>query len=59
MEASYIFIKNSGLADENKFLVELTSRNEFEKVKLSKNNKYFILNLKIDAKLENEIELFQ
>ena len=51
MEPCYIFIKNSDLDDENKFLVELTSHNEVEKVKLSRSNKYFILNLKIDAKL--------
>ena len=37
------------------FFVELTSHNKVEKVKLSKSNKHFILNLKIDAKLENDI----
>ena len=32
MESAYIFIKNSDLDNENKFLDKLTSHNEVEKV---------------------------
>ena len=34
MEPSYIFVKNSDLDNEDKFLVELTSHNEIENVKV-------------------------
>ena len=34
MEPSYIFVQNSDLDNEDKFLVELTSHNEIENVKV-------------------------
>lgn len=55
MEPSYIFIKGSNLDNENKFVVYLIQNNNVEKVNFPKENKYFILNFKTDAKIESNI----
>ena len=36
-------------------MLDLTQNSNIEKVKFAKEKKYFILNLKIDAKIESDI----
>ena len=40
---------------KSNFLVELTKDDNVEEIKFKKDTKYFILNLKIDAKTENDL----
>ena len=54
MEPKYIYFKMLDLDNENKFNIELPKENVVEKVKLKKSS-YFLMGLKINPKIEDDI----
>ena len=56
MEPKNVFFKELGLIEQHRFILHVGQNNNIEQVCFSPNEKYFITNLKLDVKLEADIE---